>query len=60
MSAKFRIKVGDAVISWGIVPESLVHDRAVACEPRRFTVIDGGRANRLHEQDDTPTQAKSA
>jgi len=42
MSAKLRVKVGETVISWGLLPadvQAQTHERSRI----RFAVIEGGR-----------------
>jgi hypothetical protein len=45
MIAKMRMQVGDAVISWGVLPEASSADAQNSCRPARlkFAVIEGGR-----------------
>jgi hypothetical protein len=63
MIAKMRMQVGDAVISWGVLPETSSTNSQNARHPARlkFAVIEGGRQVTSTTSDAAPPlHAKSA
>jgi hypothetical protein len=63
MIAKMRMQVGDAIISWGILPDmsSLNSQKVLRAARPKFALIDGGRKATSIAPDEAPLlQAKSA
>ena len=62
MIAKIRMQVGDAVISWGALPEPLsANGKKIDRRVRpRFAVIDGGRQVVANETGALLRRARSA
>lgn len=63
MIAKMRMQVGDAVISWGMLPESSAPNARIAegLDRPKFAVIEGGRSSASFVVDTLPPlRAQSA